>query len=155
MALVAHVFSRFRISIGLLYRDVTTHITITASTLETGEHWNVSYDVVNYVWLVVSFLVIMGRHSCVWNCHHVIKFSLAQVTLFLHLSWIWQYCNRSKSCQYGGVWGTPVVHRVERVPLRLRPYRSDPSSIPVRGPSLHALPSLSHNFLSISLYSKA
>ena len=50
---------------------------------------------------------------------------------------------------------TPVVHRVERVPLSHSPDRSHPGLIPARGPLLLVLPSISHTFLSISLYNKA
>ena len=41
-------------------------------------------------------------------------------------------------------------HRVERVPYRLSPDRSDPGLNPAR-----VLPSISHSLLSISLYNKA
>ena len=41
----------------------------------------------------------------------------------------------------------PVVHWVERIPLRPSPYRSDQGSIPARGLLLHVFP-------SISLYNK-
>ena len=41
------------------------------------------------------------------------------------------------------------------LPLRLSPDGSDSGSIPACGPLLHVLPSISHAFLSISLYNKA
>ena len=51
--------------------------------------------------------------------------------------------------------GVPVAYEVERVALKLSPDRSDPGSIPARGPVLHVLPSTSHIFMSISLYNRA
>ena len=36
--------------------------------------------------------------------------------------------------------GALVVHRGARVPLRPSPYRSNPGSIPTRGPMLHVFP---------------
>ena len=47
-----------------------------------------------------------------------------------------------------------MAHRVERVPCRLSPDRSDQGSNPARGHLLHVLPAISHTFLSISLYNK-
>ena len=81
-------------------------------------------------------------------------FSLAQVTVYLHLFRILQYYKRLKSCQYGGVLGTTGAHRVECETLRLSPDRSDPGLIPARGPLLHVLPADSLIFLTISLYNK-
>ena len=42
----------------------------------------------------------------------------------------------------------------DRVPLRLSPYSSDQVLIPARSPLLDVFPSLSHTFMSYSLYSK-
>ena len=53
------------------------------------------------------------------------------------------------------LWGAPVANHVGRVPHRLNPDRSDPGSNPARGPLVHVLPSISHSFLSSSLYNKA
>ena len=50
---------------------------------------------------------------------------------------------------------TPGAHRVKRVAYRSSPDRSDLGPTPPRGPWLHVLPSISHTFLSISLYNKA
>ena len=47
--------------------------------------------------------------------------------------------------------GALVAHWAERVPYRLSPERSDPGLSPSRVHLLHALPSISHTFLSISL----
>ena len=52
-----------------------------------------------------------------------------------------------KQCTF---WGAPVVDRVERVPLRPNPYRSDRSSIPALGPLLQVFSSHSHTFLPYS-----
>ena len=51
--------------------------------------------------------------------------------------------------------GAPEAHRVEHVPYRLSPDRSNPGLNIARGPLLHVLLSISHTFLSISLYNKA
>ena len=48
--------------------------------------------------------------------------------------------------------GALVAHRIECVPYRLSPDHSDPGLIPDRGHLLHVLSSISHTFLSISLY---
>ena len=55
---------------------------------------------------------------------------------------------RSKGCAQGQKYLEPGAQR-------LSPKRSDPGSSPARGHLLNVLPSISHTFLSISLYNKA